>query len=121
MVDFYAQLVSLGVKVVFTIISIIITTLVVPWIKNTAIPWLKDKHLYTTVVRFVQAAEKMAESEQIEKCDKKAFVIRLLQRKGIVIDPIVDAFIESAVEELDKLSVATEHVDLCVSDEAAAD
>jgi hypothetical protein len=43
----------------------------------------------------------MAESGLIEKIDKKEEVVRLLNKKGIVVDDIADAFIESCVKELD--------------------
>jgi hypothetical protein len=43
----------------------------------------------------------MAESGIIEKADKKQKVIELLARKGIVINATIEAFIESAVKELD--------------------
>ena len=43
----------------------------------------------------------MAESGVIEKANKKAMVIRLLENKGIVVDKTIESFIESAVKELD--------------------
>lgn len=88
-------------EIIATIISLIVAYYVIPYIKNDMIPWLKEKRLYNTVMSFVQAAEKMAESNIINKVDKKAKVIELLESKGITVDENVDAFIESCVKELD--------------------
>lgn len=72
------------------------------YVKTALIPWLKDKQLYTTVQRFVQAAEKLSASGVIGSGDdKKDLVVRLLQEKGIEYTQEVNALIESAVEELD--------------------
>lgn len=103
MTEFYGELFSLTIKVVYAVISIVLTTIVAPWLKTTVIPWLKEKRLYNIIKCFVQAAEKMGESGQILKSDKKAFVVNLLMSKGIVITKEVDAMIESAVEELDNM------------------
>lgn len=108
--DFYAELISLGIRVVYAIISIIVTTVLVPWLKNTVVPWLKEKRMYNIVKHFVQAAEKMAESEQITKEYKKKYVVSLLDAKGITVDDEVNALIESAVEELDMIISATTEI-----------
>lgn len=88
-------------EIIGTIISLIVAYYVIPCIKEDLVPWLKEKRLHSIIRSFVQAAEKMAEAGVIEKCDKKAKVIELLGRKGIVVNTIVDAFIESCVKELD--------------------
>lgn len=88
-------------EIILTIISIVIARYAIPYIKMDLIPWLKEKRLYNITKGFVQAAEKMAESGVIEKADKKEFVIRLLENKGVVVDATVDAFIEGCVKELD--------------------
>lgn len=88
-------------EIVMTIISLVIARYVVPCIKNDLIPWIKERHVYNIVKNFVQAAEKLAESNIIEKCDKKKKVIELLEKKGIVVDETIEAFIESCVKELD--------------------
>ena len=82
----------------------VVSYYVIPCIKNDFIPWLKEKRLYSTVKKFVQAAEKLAESGAIKKVDKKAKVVELLQNKGIIIDTTTDAFIESCVKELDTVA-----------------
>ena len=71
------------------------------YIKTAVIPWLKEKHLYDTVKKFVQAAEKLGDVGTIPKDRKKAYVIQLLEGKGIVVTSEIDALIESAVKELD--------------------
>lgn len=87
--------------IVITIISLVIAYYVIPCIKDDFIPWLKEKRLYNIVKSFVQAVEKLSESGVIDKVDKKAKVIELLENRGIVVDATVDAFIESCVKELD--------------------
>lgn len=88
-------------EIVATIISLVVARYVVPYIKNDLIPWLKEKRLYAMVKKFVQAAEKLAESGKINKEFKKDKVVQLLEGKGVVVDDNVDAFIESCVKELD--------------------
>lgn len=91
---------------VLAVIATTITCFVIPWakstvspfIKETVIPWLKEKRLYGVVEHFVEAAEKYAENHQI---DKKQYVLDLLNNKGIVITPEIEAYIESAVKNLD--------------------
>ena len=90
-------------KIVLAIISVIVSYYIIPSIKDDLIPFLKEKRIYSTVKKFVQAAEKLAESGVIKKIDKKKYVVDLLEQNGITITPTLDAFIESAVEELDKV------------------
>lgn len=69
-----------------------------PFIRETVVPWLKEKRLYGTVQHFVEAAEKLAENNKI---DKKEYVLNMLKDKGIEITPEIEAYIESAVKKLD--------------------
>lgn len=91
-------------EIIGAIISLVCAYYVIPYIKEDLIPWLKEQRIYGIVKTFVQAVEKMAESGIIEKADKKQKVIELLARKGIVINATIEAFIESAVKELDIIS-----------------
>lgn len=94
-------IIELVVKLVFALLGGIITIYVVPW--------LKEKNLYSTVTRMVQAAEKFNKTNPI---DKKAWVIERLAEKGINVNPYVEALIESAVQELDvALTKASEGID----------
>lgn len=88
-------------EIIATIISLVVAYYVIPCIKNDLVPWLKEKHLYNTIQKFVQAAEKLAETGVIEKTNKKTEVIRLLKNKGIIVDENIEALIESCVKELD--------------------
>ena len=88
-------------EIIATIISLVVAYYVIPCIKNDLVPWLKEKHLHNIIKDFVQAAEKLAESGVIEKCDKKTKVVELLKNKGITVDETIEAFIESCVKELD--------------------
>lgn len=94
-------------EIVITIISLVVSYYVVPAIKDDLIPLLKELRIYGTIKKFVQAAEKLAEAGTIEKVDKKKYVISLLKKNGIAVDDTLDSFIESAVEELDKVISVT--------------
>lgn len=78
------------VKIVFLVLSGVVTIYVVPW--------MKEKGLYDTVKRMVQGAEKWDKNHEI---DKKAWVVAKLEDRGIVVTEYVEALIESACEELD--------------------
>lgn len=82
------------------ICTLIFAGVFLPWMVRVGIPWLKDKRLYAIVTIFVKAAEKQAEAGTLgePKCD---YVIRMLERRGIVVTEEVRAMIESAVKELD--------------------
>lgn len=82
--------IELIVKIVFLVLSTVVTLYVVPW--------LKEKRLYDTVKKMVDAAEKWAETNNI---DKKQWVISQLESKGITVNSYVEALIEAAVKELD--------------------
>ena len=90
--------------IVIAVISIVVSVYLIPLIKNELKPWLVEKRVYSLVKKFVEAAEKLAESGVIEKVDKKSKVIELLESKGIIVDAEVDAFIESAVKQLDVIT-----------------
>lgn len=78
------------VKVVFVLITGVVSICVVPW--------LKEKGLYDIVKRLVQGAEKWSENHDI---DKKEWVLGKLKARGIKVNEYVEALIESACEELD--------------------
>lgn len=82
--------IELIVKIVFLVLSTVVTLYVVPW--------LKEKRLYDTVKKMVDAAEKWAETNNI---NKKQWVIAQLESKGITVNEYVEALIEAAVKELD--------------------
>lgn len=91
-------------EIVLAVISLVTSYYIIPCIKNNLIPWLKEKRLYDITKKFVKAAEKMAKSGIIQKCDKKATVISLLLENGIEVDDTLEAFIESACEDLDLIA-----------------
>lgn len=91
-------------EIIGSVLSVIVAYYIIPAIKNDLVPWLKDKRVYSLIQRLVQAAEKMAEAGMIPKVDKKATVIKWLKEQGIEITSEVDAFIESAVKELDMIT-----------------
>jgi hypothetical protein len=78
------------VRIIFLVLGTVVTLYVVPW--------LEEKKLYGIVKKAVYAAEKWAENNDI---DKHAYVVDKLTAAGIKITPVVDAFIEAAVKELD--------------------
>ena len=78
------------VKIVFILIGTLISVYVVPW--------LKEKRLYDTVRTLVEAAQKLAENNPL---DKKSWVLAQLEALGIKRTAFVEAVIESAVKQLD--------------------
>ncbi len=79
------------------------------------IPWLKDKRLLGTVKTLVEAAEKLAENQPI---DKKAWVVAQLTNIGIKVTPFVEAAIESAVKQLD-IAMGVVELDALMADLSA--
>ncbi len=98
---FYTEIAGGILQVVCALIGVLLTVVVVPWLKTSAIPWMKEKQLYGLVQKFVQAAEKLAETGVLERKDKKQYVVKLLEQNGYKVNTETEAFIESAVKELD--------------------
>ena len=96
----FLALIEAVVRLIVSAVGLALSTLLLPWLRDEAIPWLKEKRLYTMVSTFVRAAEKMCEAGNLNG-HKKAYVIALLKEHGVEITAEVDAFIESAVKELD--------------------
>jgi len=66
------------------------------------IPWLKERRIWYYVVRFVDAADKLAETGEIEKGEAKFdYVVECLENAGVKVDSTVEAWIEAAVREAD--------------------
>jgi hypothetical protein len=82
--------IGVATKIFFLVLSTIVTLYVVPW--------LKEKRVYDTVKKMVDAAEKWAENNNI---NKKEWVIEKLEASGIDVNEYVEALIEAAVQELD--------------------
>lgn len=97
-------LIDNGLEVIIAILSIVVSYYVIPAIKADLIPFLQEKRMLNVIKSLVEAAEKMAESGIIEKCDKKAKVIELLNKKGITVSEEIDALIEACVKELDLIT-----------------
>jgi len=91
--DIWSEVVGLAVKLIIAVAGVLVTTYV--------IPWLKEKKLYDTVKNAVQAAEKLARTDQINGTAKKQYVVNALTAHGITVDKYIELLIESAVEELD--------------------
>lgn len=97
------QIFDAVLKIAISIIALVFTTYI--------IPWLKDKNLYNKVCRFVKAAEKIAETQKI---DKKKFVCGALEKCGVKIDDKIDNMIECAVMELD-IAIAEAFINLDIN------
>ena len=91
-------------EIIATVITLLVSYYVLPAIKNDLVPWLKEKRMFSLIKKFVQAAEKLAETGAIEKADKKQTVINLLENKGIEVTLEVEAFIEACVKQLDLIT-----------------
>lgn len=99
----YIDIATFITKIILAVLGLTVMYIGIPWVKNVGIPWLKEKHLYEQIKKFVRAAEKLGESGAIPKAEKNAYVIELLQEKGVSITPEVKALIESAVGDLDDM------------------
>lgn len=93
-----------ALEIIATVIALVVSYYIIPAIKNDLVPWLKEKRMFSLVKKFVQAAEKLAETGVIEKADKKETVINLLENKGIEVTIEVEAFIEACVKQLDLIT-----------------
>lgn len=93
----------LAIKMIFAIILLVLSKIVIPELTKTVIPWLKEKRLDSIIMKYVEAAEKMAAAGNLG-IPKKDYVIYLLEKRGIKVTDEVDAAIESAVIELDHAS-----------------
>lgn len=98
---FYMEVATGVLRIICALIGVVLTAVITPWVKTCAIPWMKDKQLYGLVQKFVQAAEKLSETGVLSNKDKKDYVVKLLTKKGYKVDAEIEAFIESAVKELD--------------------
>lgn len=87
--------------IVFPIILKCLFTVITAAIIYIGIPWLKEAKLYSTIGKFVLAAEKMADTGAISKDMKKQYVLRMLTSMGVKVTERVSTYIEAAVEELD--------------------
>ena len=88
-------------EIIVGVLSVVVSVYLIPLIKTELKPWLENKRIYGLVQKFVEAAEKLAETGVIQKVDKKDKVIELLKENGIEVTPTVESFIESAVKQLD--------------------
>ncbi len=79
------------------VVGIIIIALSVVF-SAIVLPWLKEKKLLDAIKTFVEAAEKLAQNQAI---NKNEWVIIQLESMGVRITPFVRAAIESAVIQLD--------------------
>lgn len=101
MIELLNELASVLIKIAGAGVVLMVSYIVVPWVKNELIPWAKDHRLYGIIQSFVLSAEKMAETGMISKEAKKDYVISCLERKGITVTQEIKDLIECAVEELD--------------------
>lgn len=83
------------------IISLIIAG-IGTYVSVKIVPLLKELCIFPIVRILVKGAEKLAETSQIEKGNKKDYVIVALEGAGIKVTPLVDGMIEAAVKELDE-------------------
>ena len=91
-------------EIIATLLTLLVSCYVLPFIRKDLIPWLKEKRMLSLIKTFVEAAEKLAETGAIQKVDKKQTVINLLENKGIEVTLEVESFIEAAVKQLDLIA-----------------
>lgn len=100
MTELVPQITDVVVDAILTICGLVFTGVFIPWLVKTAIPWMKEKHLYTVVITFVKAAEKMASAGTLP-VPKLDYVVQMLEERGITVTAEVRAMIEAAVQDLD--------------------
>ena len=88
-------------EIIIGVLSIVVVKYILPLIQTELKPWLEEKRIYSLAKKFVEAAEKLAATGKIKKCDKKEYVLKLLEKNGIVVNDTISAFVESAVQQLD--------------------
>ena len=82
----------------------IIGTIVMLLAAKVGIPWLREQRTFSLIKKLVEAAEKAAKAGKIPKTDKHALVVELLEKQGITVDPFIDALIDAAIHEMDKVA-----------------
>ena len=101
----WAQIALAIFRAALTVVSVVVAAVVIPWLRNEFIPWLKERRMYSTVTRLVQAAEKLWQYDDAAGNDKYKYVVDILKGKGVEITDEVAAYIESAVKELDLVTM----------------
>lgn len=97
------------VKAVFALLAIVVTTIVVPYIKSKTSA-AQQKEISAWVAVAVSAAEQLYKGSG-RGAEKKAFVLDWLEKHGITVDASkIDAMIESAVYVLQHGGLFTEMV-----------
>lgn len=89
------------VATVFPVFMELIGTIIILVATRYIIPWMKEQRIYSSIRKWVRAAEKLAEAGELSKGEKKQYVETLLRKRGITITDEIDAMIEAAVKELD--------------------
>lgn len=90
-------LVPIIIRIVFTGLACLITSKIIPWLKN--------QYIWFYVEKFVEAADKLAETGKLDKGNvKKEYVVNCLKSAGINVDDTVLIWIEAAVREADILA-----------------
>lgn len=97
----FAQIALAVFRVVLTVLSVVLMSVVLPWLRNVAVPWLKEHRMFELVTHLVEGAEKYFDDVESAGEDKKRYVVSVLNSKGIEITPEIEAYIESAVREVE--------------------
>lgn len=101
----WAQIALAIFRAALTAVSVVAAAVVIPWLRKELIPWLKDRRVYGMITRLVQAAEKVWQYDEAAGQEKYKYVVNILKAKGIEITDEVEAYIESAVKELDLVTM----------------
>lgn len=101
--------------VVPALIKLVATGLVC-LVTSVVLPWLKEQRIWTYIKKLVDAADKLAETGDIEKGKAKLnYVVNHLAAAGIKVDSTTYAWIEAAVREAD---IAADKIKDAVKDAA---
>lgn len=104
------------VVAIIGLVSAVITTVLVPYIK-TKLDVEQQKKLQMWIQIGVSAAEQLAKTGIIQKRDRKQYVLDLLAKHGMTADlDLIDAMLEGAVYDLPAKVTAAELKELTANE-----
>lgn len=87
------------IKLVVSMIGLGITGYATKNIMPPLVEFLKQKNLYNKITKLVKGVELLYQQGKIPKIDKKAEVIKALEKSGVTVDQTTELIIEAIVGE----------------------
>ena len=88
-----------GIKLVFSMVGLGLTGYITANIIPPVVEFLKQKNLYNKITKLVKGVELLYKQGKIPKIDKKAEVIKALEKSGVTVDRTTELIIEAIVAE----------------------